>query len=295
MSGSHFALASGLSRANAQRAMTAAFAGAGLATPALDARLLLCAGLGLDHVDLVRYPDSEIGAAAPAIAALAERRLQGEPVSRILGHREFYGLDFAIGPAVLDPRADTEILVEAVLARLATRQKVALKLVDFGIGSGAILGALLSHLPSACGLGVDRSEPACRLAQANLAHLGLRARSAVICGDWAEALAGAFDVIVANPPYIATGDIGALAPEVRAHDPRAALDGGADGLAAYRRLAPAAARLVATHGVIAFEVGLGQADSVAALLLKAGLRSVDMKRDLAGHIRVVTAIGDSGA
>src|SRR5579863_8909445 len=161
MSASHFALASGLSRADAQRAMTAAFAAAGLATPALDARLLLCAGLGIDHVDLVRCPGGEVGEAAAAISALAERRLKGEPVSRILGRREFYGLDFTIDPTVLDPRPDTEILVEAVLAQLAARQNALLRLIDFGVGSGAILAALLSQLPSAYGLGVDRSEPAC--------------------------------------------------------------------------------------------------------------------------------------
>jgi release factor glutamine methyltransferase len=281
----------GLSRAQALRLLTQEFVAAKIETPALDGRLLLCAALGIGHLDLLREPDRQIGAAAGEIEAAARRRLAGEPVARIIGRREFYGLDFALTPAVLDPRPDTEILVEAVLAALEARRAEPLWLLDLGIGSGAILAALLSHLPAAFGVGVDRSEPACRVARSNLAALGFANRGAVVCADWANPLRGAFDAIVSNPPYIATGEIAGLATEVRAHDPRGALDGGADGLAAYRILAAAVPQLLASDGIVAFEVGAAQAESVADLLAATGvLEPRDLLRDLGGHVRVVTAV-----
>ncbi len=279
-----------LSRAAAQRLLTQAFAAEGIESAALDARLILCAALGVDHLDLVREPDRAIGGAAEKLAAMAQRRSARQPVSRILGTREFYGLEFALGPAALDPRPDTEILVDTVLAALQARRDAPLRLLDLGIGSGAILVALLSKLPSAYGVGIDRSAAACRIAWNNLAALGLAGRSAIVCGDWTAALDGTFDVIVSNPPYIASGEIAGLAPEVRDHDPRAALDGGPDGLAAYRALAPVAAAFLAPGGIVAFEVGAGQSDSVAALLAATGaLKSIASVRDLGGHSRVVTA------
>jgi release factor glutamine methyltransferase len=281
----------GLSRAQALRLLTQAFAAAKIETPALDARLLLCATLGIGHLDLLREPDPQIGVAAGEIEAAAQRRLAGEPVSRIIGHREFYGLDFALTPAVLDPRPDTEVLVEAVLAVLEARRAEPLRLLDLGVGSGAILAALLSRLPAAFGVGVDRSEPACHVARSNLAALGFAGRSAVVCTDWANPLRGAFDAIVSNPPYIATGEIAGLATEVRAHDPRGALDGGADGLAAYRMLAATVPQLLAPDGIVALEVGSTQAESVADLLAATGaLKPRDLLRDLGGHVRVVTAV-----
>jgi release factor glutamine methyltransferase len=289
MTASRFALDPTLSRDAAQRTLTEWFAAAGIETAALDARLVLCHALGISHLDLLRDPEMPIGASAAIIAAMAVRRLRGEPISRIRGWREFYGLDFAISPAVLDPRPETEILVETVLATVADRRLASLDVLDFGVGSGAILGALLSQLPNAFGVGVDRSEAACRVARGNLASLGLSTRSRIICGDWAEAISGTFDVIVANPPYVASSDIAMLARDVREHDPRAALDGGADGLVAYRILAPAVARVIASRGMAAFEIGIGQADSVSALLKDAGLRGVGTQRDLGGHVRVVTA------
>jgi release factor glutamine methyltransferase len=289
MTASRFALDPTLSRAAAQRALTDGFAAAGIETAALDARLVLCHALDISHLDLLRDPEMPIGTTAPIVAALAVRRLGGEPVSRIRGRREFYGLDFEISPAVLDPRPETEILVGAVISAVADRRFAPLKVLDLGVGSGAILGALLSQLPHAFGVGVDRSEAACRVAQANLAKLGLSTRSRIICGNWAEAVSGAFDVIVANPPYIASEDIAMLSRDVREHDPRAALDGGADGLAAYRILAPAVARVIASRGTAAFEIGIGQADSVSALLSGAGLQALSTRCDLAGHVRVVIA------
>lgn len=283
------ALAPALSRTEAQHELTRAFAAAGIATPALDARLLLCAALGIGHLDLVRDPARAIGNGA-VLTALARRRIAGEPIARILGRREFYGLDFTLSPAVLDPRPDTEILVDATLAALAARSHEPLLLLDLGVGSGAILGALLSQLPTAFGLGVDRSEAACRVARDNLAALEFASRSAVVCGDWTKPLTGLFDAIVSNPPYIASGEIEGLAAEVREHDPPGALDGGADGLDAYRILAPAAAQLLRPGGVVAFEVGAGQAESVVALFAATGvLGRGEVMRDLGGHARVFLA------
>ncbi|MEJ0049744.1 MAG: peptide chain release factor N(5)-glutamine methyltransferase [Methylovirgula sp.] len=280
-----------LSRTDAQRLLTQIFAAAKIETPALDARLLLCASLGIGHLDLLREPDRQIGATAGEIEAAALRRLAGEPVARIIGRREFYGLDFALTLAVLDPRPDTEILVDAALVALEARRAEPLRLLDLGVGSGAILAALLSQLPAAFGVGVDRSEPACRVARNNLAALGFAGRSAVVCADWTNSLRGAFDAIVSNPPYIATGEIAGLAAEVRAHDPRGALDGGADGLAAYRILAAAVPQLLRPGGIVAFEVGATQAESVADLLGATGmLEPRDFLRDLGGHVRVVTAV-----
>ncbi len=280
-----------LSRTDAQRLLTQIFAAAKIETPALDARLLLCAALGIGHLDLLREPDRQIGAVAGEIEAVAQRRLAGEPVARIIGRREFYGLDFALTPAVLDPRPDTEILVDAALVALEARRAEPLRLLDLGVGSGAILAALLSQLPAAFGVGVDRSEPACRVARNNLAALGFAGRSAVVCADWTNPLRGAFDAIVSNPPYIATGEIAGLAAEVRAHDPRGALDGGADGLAAYCILAAAVPQLLTPGGIVAFEVGATQAESVADLLAATYmLEPKDQLRDLGGHVRVVTAV-----
>ncbi len=291
MTASATAVDPGLSRAKALRLLTQAFAAANIETPALDARLLLCAALGIGHLDLLREPDRQIGVAAGEIEAAARRRLAGEPVARIIGRREFYGLDFALTPAVLDPRPDTEILVEAALAALEARRAEPLRLLDLGIGSGAILAALLSRLPAAFGIGVDWSEPACRVARSNFAALGFAGRSAVVCADWANPLYGAFDAIVSNPPYIATWEIAGLATEVRAHDPRGALDGGADGLAAYRILAAAVPQLLGPDGIVAFEVGATQAEPVADLLAATGvLEPRDLLRDLGGHVRVVTAV-----
>jgi release factor glutamine methyltransferase len=280
-----------LSRTEAQRLLTQAFVAAKIETPALDARLLLCAALGIGHLDLLREPDRQISAAAGEIEAAARRRLAGEPVARIIGRREFYGLDFSLTPAVLDPRPDTEILVDAVLVALEARRAEPLRLLDLGVGSGAILAALLSQLPAALGVGVDRSEPACRVARNNLVTLGFAGRAAIVCADWTNPLRGTFDAIVSNPPYIATGAIDGLAAEVRAHDPRGALEGGADGLAAYRILAAAVPQLLSPEGIVAFEVGATQAESVVDLLSATDvLVPKDLLRDLGGHVRVVTAV-----
>jgi release factor glutamine methyltransferase len=278
-----------LSRTEAQRQLTQVFAAAGLDAAALDARLILCTALGIDHAALLRDPDQPIGAAAKLIAELARRRSNHEPTSRILGKREFWGLDFAIDPAVLDPRPETEGLVEAVVAALASRRQAPLRILDLGTGSGAILGALLSHFPNAIGIGVDISEAACQVARRNLEILGLASRARTFCGDWTNALFGAFDVIVSNPPYVASPELESLAPEVCDHDPKLALDGGKDGFAAYRAILSSLARLATPDTFVALELGVGQARGVARMLASAGFAILATHRDLAGRDRVVTA------
>jgi release factor glutamine methyltransferase len=278
-----------LPRQTARRRLARAFAAAGLDTAELDARLILCAGLAIDHASLVRDPDLPIGAGSIAITTFCARRLAREPVSRILGRREFWGLEFTINPAVLDPRPDTETLIETALDLLRDRREEALRLLDLGTGSGAILAALLTTFPRATGYGIEISPAAAATAQTNLVRLGLAGRGGVICGDWTSALRGSFDLIVSNPPYIAGSEIAELAPEVSAHDPHLALDGGPDGLAVYRLLAPAVVPLLAPRGYVAFECGSAQAHDLGTLLEAAGFSSLGARRDLAGHERVVAA------
>ena len=274
------------SRATALAALAEAFAGV-VDAPAREAALVLRAA-GLKSTDLIVEPDAPLGAAAADAQRYGARRLSGEPLSRILGRREFWGLAFALSPETLDPRPDTETIVEAALAAFAARRGEALRIVDFGVGSGALLAALLSEFPAAVGVGVDLSPGAAAQARANLESLGLGARAQIRIGDWAEGIEGAFDLIVANPPYIPSGDIAGLAREVREHDPRLALDGGVDGLDAYRALAPEIARLLAPAGRFYLEVGAGQADAVKTLATAAGLVDLATHRDLAGFERVVS-------
>lgn len=261
-----------------------------MASADLDARLLVCAACGINHAGLIRDPDVVLGPAAPVLSDLCGRRLAGEPVSRILGRREFWGLSFAIGPDVLDPRPDTEGLVGSVLDAVGGRREAPFHILDLGTGSGAILCALLHELPRARGIGIDSSLAACRVARDNVESLGLSPRAAVVCGSWADPLAARFDIIVANPPYIPSGDLAGLDRDVRDHDPPQALDGGADGLDPYRAIAPRLDSLMRPDAVAAFECGWNQGESVAALL-RAGLREVMVYRDLAGHDRVVLGHG----
>ena len=277
----------GTSREDARVQLANRFRQAGLDQSDLDARLLVCAACGIDHLTLVRDPGLPLGKASGTLAAYAARRLAREPVARILGRREFWGLPFMISPDVLDPRPDTEGLVGAVLDALGGRRDAALRLLDLGTGSGAILAALLHELPGATGIGVDRSPEACRVAAANLRALGLDARAGVVCGSWTKSLAGTFDAIVSNPPYIPSREIAGLDAEVLDHDPRDALDGGADGLDAYRAILRGLRACLAPGGVGAVECGWDQGDAVAALFREAGLAGVMVYRDLAGHQRVV--------
>ncbi len=284
-------LAPGTSVAQARRILGAAFRAAGLDSPDLDARVLVGHALGLDHAALAAAAGRQLPERYAAhIGRLAVRRLAREPVARIVGRREFWSLALAVTPAVLVPRPETETVVAcalAVLERDGARQR-ALRIADFGTGSGALLIALLSELPSAVGVGTDTSLAALAVARRNAASLGFQARAAFVACDFGSALA-ACDLVVSNPPYVATADIATLAPEVRDHDPRAALDGGADGLAAYRAIAADAARLLAPGGHLIVEIGAGQADDVASLLGAQGLDVAPARPDLAGIPRALHA------
>ncbi len=282
-------------REQARRALADAFEAAGLPCAGLDARVLTCAALGIDHADLVREPDRAVGPAGEALRELARRRLRREPVSRIVGVREFWGLRLEIDRHVLDPRPDTETLVEAVLARAVARGAETLRILDLGTGSGAILCGLLRGLPEAFGVGVDASAGACATARRNLIATGLSGRAAILCGNWSDALCGRFDIIVSNPPYIPSSEIGSLDEEVFAHDPLLALDGGEDGLDAYRAIAPRLASCLAADGLVALEIGATQSASVSAIIGSAGFSPPETVRDLAGRDRVVLAEREDAA
>jgi release factor glutamine methyltransferase len=272
-------------RSMARRALTNRFRVAGLEDPEKEAMLVIAAA-GVSRLGLIAEPDTPLGDAAGKIEALARRREAGEPLTRIIGRREFWSLDFRVTPDVLDPRPDTETIIEAALAAFAGRQSEPLRIVDFGVGSGAILAALLTEFPDAIGLGVDRSEAAARVARENFDALGF-SRAEVRVGDWGAGLTGPFDLIVSNPPYIPSAEIATLAREVRDHDPRLALDGGVDGLDAYRALAPEIARLLAADGRFALEFGQGQGDEVERILAGAGLGVSFRRADLSGIERVI--------
>jgi release factor glutamine methyltransferase len=268
-------------------AATARLKAAGIESPGREARLLLGHATGLSATRIMAYPEQAIDpAAAENFERLVDRRTVHEPVARILGSREFWSLPFIVTPATLDPRPDSEAIVEAALDRIADK-KSAIRIIDFGTGTGCLLLALLSELPQAFGVGVDRSEAAALVARQNARQLGLADRANFLVGDWATALKAEVDLIIANPPYIPAGDIAGLEPEVREHDPLTALAGGADGLDPYRLLAPATAALVRPGGHVVFEVGQGQADAVAALGTAAGLQLVEQRADLGGIPRAV--------
>ena len=217
-------------------------------------------------------------------AALVRRREAREPLAYVTGVREFRGLEFAVGPSVLIPRPDSETLVEAALKRAPPGPR---RVLDLGTGSGCLLLALLAEWPAAFGVGVDRSPDALSVAAANARSLGIAGRSAFVASDWSSALAGAFDVVVCNPPYVRTADIARLAPEI-AWEPRRALDGGPDGLGALRAVLGGAARLLAVDGVALFEVGDGQAPVVAATIRAASLGRIVEHSDLSGSIRCLS-------
>ncbi|HEY4847225.1 MAG TPA: peptide chain release factor N(5)-glutamine methyltransferase [Methylocella sp.] len=284
-----------MARGAARRSLVRALAKGGIESAQIDARVLLCAALGIDHADLVRNPDCPLGPSGATVASFASRRLKREPVSRIIGYRDFWRARFKIGPAVLDPRHATETLIEAVLDHAARSPRENWRILDLGTGSGAILCSLLQSLPGSFGAGVDISQGACVIARDNLAALGLARRGLIVCGDWTRALRGPFDVIVSNPPYVVRGEIARLAPEVRDHDPRLALDGGEDGLAAYREIIPASRDLLAPGGLIALEVGAAHQPAVESLLILAFGAPVKVRLDLAGCRRVVLACPDQRA
>ncbi len=277
--------------AQARRAWAAKFRACGLDSPELDARLLIGHALSLDHAGLAAASERQLAATEEsAIAALAQRRLVHEPVARIIGTKEFWGLNLAVNAATLVPRPETETVVEAALAAVAQRgaRSRPLRIADLGTGCGAILLALLTELPLAFGVGTDSSPGALAIARRNACRLALTRATFVAC-DMAAALRGPFDVIVSNPPYIASGDIATLPAEVRSFDPRVSLDGGADGLNCYRVIAAAAPALLAPDGVLAVELGVGQSEPVAALFAAAGLAPSEPRPDLNAIPRALVA------
>lgn len=275
----------------ARRALTARLNAAGIDSAELDARLLVGHALGLDLTGIVSASRRELTPNESArLDDLVRRRLAGEPVARILGHKEFWGLPLQLSAATLVPRPDTETVVELALELLRARTDLGrpMRIADLGTGTGAILLALLSELPGAQGTGTDISESALDIAAYNAARVGLSGRALFINCDYASGLAGRFDLIVSNPPYIPSADIAGLATEVRDHDPLAALDGGADGLDAYRALIPQAATLLAPGGILIVEAGQGQSGPIRALMTTAGLAPLGPpKADLGGIPRAV--------
>jgi release factor glutamine methyltransferase len=277
--------------ATARRVLAVQFEAAGIDTPALDARLLIGHALSLDHTALATSSKRTLSAAErEEIAQLAARRLQGEPVARIVGVKEFWGLPLALSAATLVPRPDTETVVEAALAAIGEHRKQdPLRVADLGTGTGAILLALLHEWPHATGLGTDIDPRAIETACANARALGLDERAQFVVADFGAALDGVFDVVVSNPPYIPSRDIDTLAREVRDFDPRGALDGGADGLDAYRAIARQAPELLRDRGVLVVEIGIGQAAGVEAVFAaEGGLESAAIRHDLGGVARAVT-------
>ncbi len=259
----------------------------GIETAALDARLLLQSSAGMGHADVVAEPDLIL--ASPTVNAfwsLVERRCAFEPVSRILGTREFYGRAFHVTPEVLDPRADTETLITAAVP--LGRGKSPFRILDLGTGSGALAVTLLAELPEASAVATDVSEPAIAIAKANAEALHVSERLALVKTSWFAGLSGRFDLIVSNPPYIPTADISDLSPDVRDYDPRGALDGGADGLHAYRQIAAGVAGFLAAESHILLEIGAGQELAVQGLFEARGLVLKQQFRDLGGHIRVLS-------
>jgi release factor glutamine methyltransferase len=255
---------------------------------AAEARMLVCAAAGIQRLDLLRDPGRKLGEPAAAmLRTMVQRRLQREPVTRIIGRRGFWSLDMEVAPEVLDPRGDTETIVEAALELLGRRRADPIRILDLGTGSGVILCALLSEFVHATGVAVDLSEAACDLCRRNLQHNGLAARATVIAGSWTHAVEGRYDLIVSNPPYIESGVIPDLDPEVKHYDPLLALDGGSDGLDAYRSIAGLIPGWMCPESIVIFEVGDQQATSVTEVMGRAGLRPLGRWRDLGGHDRAL--------
>lgn len=277
------------------RAAARRLSAAGVANAPRDCRLLMGAVLEWDQAHLIRQGDTEIDAAQQALfAALVARREKREPVSRILGQREFWSLTFALNAATLDPRPDSEAVVEAALAQIGDPMRP-LRIMDLGTGSGCLLIALLSELPQASGVGVDISPPALHLARRNAVTHGVDGRSEWLQADllrpgWSDHMGPPFDLVIANPPYIPVGDKSQLAPEVCDYDPADALFAGEDGLDFYRVITNSLHNLLTPAGAVILEVGIGQAEPVTSLLRAHGMVVHPPWHDLAGIARVVIGV-----
>ena len=285
-------LTAGVTISEALRLTAQIFRLNGIEEAEADARILLAHALQLDRAGLIaestrRLEEREID----AVRALAARRIEREPVARILGQKEFWSLPFAVTPDVLVPRPETETVVETALDTIVRNglRLEKLRLLDIGTGSGALLLALLSELPNAQGIGTDISAGALTCARDNAERNGFAARCQFIAGDIASGVVGTFDLVVSNPPYIVHDEIERLAPEVRDYDPALALDGGKDGLDAYRAIATAAPGLLAAGGRLIVELGAGQELPVREMFTKAGLTVPHVRNDLAGIPRALAA------
>jgi len=273
---------------------------AGVDSPSIDARLLLEAAADVSRLDVISDPYRPLTAEqVERFGGYVERRSRREPVSRILGRKGFWKLLLRVTPDVLSPRPETERVVDLALEAFP-QERASFSMLDLGVGSGAILLSVLAERPAATGLGVDISEAALATARDNAASLGLVGRATFLRTDWTQGLPDeAFDLVTSNPPYIPTGDIAGLEPEVSAHEPRLALDGGADGLEAYRVLAPEILRVLKPEGRFAVEIGWDQGAAVKALFEQAGAQDLRVVRDLADRDRVVAgckkALGIRGA
>ena len=285
-------LKAGASIAEALRLMAQFFHLNGIEDADADARILLAHALHLDRAQLLAQSDRLLEAREiDTVLPLAARRLKREPVARILGRKEFWSLPLGLTPDVLVPRPETETIVEAALDRVLRGglRLERLRVLDIGTGSGALLLALLKEMPNATGTGTDIDAGALACARANAERHNLAGRCSFVAGDMAAGLAGPFDLIVSNPPYVTRGEIPRLEPEVRDYDPKVALDGGEDGLDAYRAIAAAAPRLLAPDGRLIVELGAGQELSVRALFTNTGLAIVTVRNDLSGIPRALVA------
>jgi release factor glutamine methyltransferase len=261
----------------------------GIAEPQREARLILALAMGADQAVVLGYPERVLdGITQARLEQLVSRRLKHEPFSRLKGMREFWSLEFTLSPETLDPRPDSETLIEGALAHLPNRH-APLRVLDFGTGTGCLLLALLSELPNATGLGIDVLPGAVETARRNAERLGLSSRARFDVQDWRREITGKADVILANPPYIRSEDIRSLGPEVAAFEPLVALDGGRDGLDAYRVLAPILLTVLIQGGLACIELGLGQAESVVRLLVESGVKINEIRRDLSGIERCLIA------
>lgn len=264
------------------------FRQAGIVSPELDARLLVQAAAGCDEIEMIREPGTHLTEAqVETLRSFEARRLAHEPVARILGMREFWGLPFRLAPSTLEPRPDSETLIETALDLL--RDVEAPSILDLGTGTGCLLIALLHERKDARGLGVDISDEAVEAASRNADALGVGARAAFRRASWAEGIAERFDLVISNPPYIPAADIATLEPEVREFDPRLALDGGVDGLDAYRALAAVLPRLLPPQGHAVVELGIGQSEAVGGMFTDAGLDVLRVVPDLGGVPRALVA------